>query len=444
MLLENTWAPGAVVFATTLSGVPAAAVASNASIAGALRRAVAATLLPNTYPVDAVFIATVRAPGGGAATTLQATDGINRGDAHLPSLDALMVFLGMGGGDDGGDESAGNSTLDLSYAGNSRIPLLDRGAIRLTFNVLSRSDDFAGVFRRAEALVIGGGRRLAAGADFSAAVAAALAAATGAPPSTFSANVTHPPQRQELRFSRPRWRLLMEWILRNAWLVVGVSSGVAVCVGVGASLRARCEKRGRARGAAAAAARRAAALQALHARTKKWRSPPDLAKDAGAAPASSEDAAEPLLGHALWAETSLPSDVGGGGFSLSSASVSEGGAPADAALEGAVASAEATAAAALALRRGRPLQRARTSSAYPLQPAAGHATHAPVLPPLGAAGGGAAPLLPPLSPEFRAEAAQRAAERSFAARAKAATAAKRLAAVRAEINGPSQPALSDV
>ncbi len=444
--VELLWEPGAVVLTAALRGLRAGALAGNESVALALRRALTAALLPQGYPPDAVFLATVRDEGGLAAQ-LEAADPVNRAGAALPSIDGLMAWLGWpaGGGDAQGEgEADGNSTLALSYAGDARLPRLTNGTLRVSVNLLPRAADFAGVEARVRAQMAGGGARArraqqqqlhASAASLSAVVAQALANATGAPAAAFSLEVTAA-STASLLFSRSRWRRFMDWILRNAWVVIGAAGGLAVGTGAAAALRGRCAKRagGAPRGAAA---RAAAARAALAARTAKWRAAAgDLAKPADAALGTEAPPTAPDV--ALPSAASLPSDVPAGRATSSLPSAADGGAwggfEDDAAMQGAVASAEATAAAAAALRRGRgalPLgggggARLRAPAAAPLAP--GAPLRAPAaLRALGGRGAAAAFAAAEAAPVVREAVVQRAAGRSLAARAKAAAAVQRLA-----------------
>ncbi len=252
----------------------ASGLARGGAAAGALRRGVATALLPDGYFSDAVFLASARDLGG--AVFLAADSPPNR-EAAPRSLDALMAWLGWAEDDGGGDGGDGNnSSLVLSYAGDSSAPALSNGTMRLSFNLLFKREHAGEVDAATRAAVAGGGgggRRRAQAPSavaraLSDAVASALAEDTGMPASSFSVVATRA-QAVTLAFSRSRWRRLMDWILRNAWVVIGAAGGLAACVGAAAALRARARRVKTP--TAEARARIARAREELANRTQKWR-----------------------------------------------------------------------------------------------------------------------------------------------------------------------------
>ncbi len=429
--------PSAVVFSLAVRGLSADALLLNFTIAAALRGAVAAVLLPPGYPPDAVFISAVRNSSGMVGRPT-AEGPVNRAGGRYASLDAVMEFCGWGGTSIADGEFDGNSTLALSDKTDSVTPRLDLSSLRVTFNLIAREGtDNGAVLIRARALVPPPGRQraLLGGASdaLSNSVAGALANATGRPAGAFSAYLSPPTvETAPLSYTRSRWRRFFDWILNNAWMVIGVSGGLCVCV-VGTAAVRDPLRRGCA-GPSPRAQRREKALKVLEARTKKWRGAGLEKRGGGAVSLAETSEALPVAPAADdSAFATLPSDAGStGAGALSAASVGSLASLGDA-LDGVAGAAAAAVAGAPpappAPRRPRALPRA-TAAAPPhsfskrLVPAA--------LPPLRPAHllaeaepreVGEAP------PEVREVVVQRAAGRSLAARARAAAAVKRLATV---------------
>ncbi len=308
--------PGAVVFSAIMRGLPANATLQNSTVGGALRAAVGSYLLPDGYPVDAVFISEVF-DARGVGRLYDARDPVNRAGSApcCATLNELMNWLGWADMTDV-VESTSNATLSLSAKYEGRRDQLLAGSVQITFNLVTKTTDFEDVFQSTKREHLSGRAMQIGTRTLEKTVVEKLESVLGANSFNISMRVTSV-TRDNLSFKRSRWRVFMDWIEKNAWTVIAVACGLCSCMVI--TLFARKRLAGRRGGAhRAARLRHLAAQRELEKHTRKWRIGWKKDFDAGGGmdntgEGSDADAFYPNAPPGAVSAESLPSDAGSGG-----------------------------------------------------------------------------------------------------------------------------------